>query len=163
MLEKHRHVVLNEQTLRDGLAAVVWPARLELIGENPPVLIDGAHNYDGACSLRRALDEYFADSSVIMVMGMLGDKERAKVVAELAPRARHVIITRPNSPRAGNWEQMADEARRYVTHVETVEDISIAVKAGLAVARKGDLVCITGSLYMVADARETVLRLNNHQ
>jgi len=163
MLEKYRHAVLNEKAIRDGLAAVVWPARLELIGENPPVIIDGAHNYDGACSLRRALDEYFAGSSVIMVMGMLGDKERAKVVAELAPRARHVIITRPNSPRAGNWEQLADEARRYVTHVETVEDIDAAVKAGLAVARKGDLVCITGSLYMVADARETVLRLNSHR
>jgi len=160
ILEKHGHCVLSEKAFREGLAGVVWPARLELIGENPPVLIDGAHNYDGACSLRQALDEYFAGRGVIMVMGMLGDKERAKVVAELAPRARRVIITKPNSPRAGDWEQMAGEARRYVKDVETVEDIGAAVKAGLAAAGKDDLVCITGSLYMVADARETVLRLN---
>lgn len=163
VLEERGHVALDERAVRDGLAAVVWPARLELIGENPPVLIDGAHNYDGACSLRRTLDEYFAGCGVIMVMGMLGDKERAKVVAELAPRARHVIITRPNSPRAGDWAQMADEARRYVAHVETMEDIGAAVQAGMALAQNGDLVCITGSLYMVADAREMVLRLNSHR
>lgn len=159
-LERQGHCVLSEQAYRDGLAEVVWPARLELIGENPPVLIDGAHNYDGACSLRRALDEYFAGRGVIMVMGMLGDKERAKVVAELAPRARRVIITKPNSPRSGDWEQMAGEARRYVKDVENIEDIGDAVRAGLAAAGKDDLVCITGSLYMVADARETVLKLN---
>jgi len=160
ILEQEGHCALNEEAFRSGLADVVWPARLELLGENPPVLIDGAHNYDGACSLGQALDEYFADRDVIMVMGMLGDKERAKVVAELAPRARRVIITKPNSPRAGDWEQMAVEARRYVKDVEVIEEIGAAVKAGLASAGNNDLVCITGSLYMVADARELVLRLN---
>lgn len=159
VLEKNGHVILEEKAVREGLKTVAWPARLELIGDNPPVMIDGAHNYDGACSLRRALDEYFNGYGVIMIMGMLGDKERAKVVAELAPRARHVIITRPNSPRAGDWAQMAEEARRFVPQVDTVEDIGAAVRAGMALARPGDLVCITGSLYMVADARETVLNL----
>ena len=132
---------------------------MELLGTEPPVLIDGAHNYEGARSLRRSLDEYFPGRGVIMVMGMLGDKERAKVVAELAPRARHVIITKPNSLRAGDWAGMAEEARRFAHQVDMVEDIERAVHAGMAAAQPGDLVCITGSLYMVADARKTLLNL----
>lgn len=153
-------VRLEEQAVREGLAATVWPARLELIGEKPPVLIDAAHNYDGARSLRAALDQYFPDREIVMVLGMLGDKERSKVVAELVPRARHVIITRPNSPRAGDWAQLTGEARRYVPRVDTVENIGDAVKAGMALAGPGDLVCVTGSIYMVAEAREVVLDLN---
>lgn len=159
VLVQNGQAAAGEEAVRAGLQKVSWPARLELIGDRPPVLIDAAHNFDGARSLRRALDEYFSDYGVIMVMGMLGDKERAKVLAELAPRARHVVITRPNSPRAGDWAQMAEEARRYVAQVDTVEDIGAAVQAGLALARPGDLVCITGSFYMVADAREAVLNL----
>lgn len=152
---------LPEMALREGLSKTVWPARLELIGHEPPVLIDGAHNYEGARSLRQALDEYFPNRKIIMVLGMLGDKERAKVVAELVPRARHVVVTKPNSPRAGCWMQMADEARCYVSHVDIVENIEAAVLVGMELAREDDLVCITGSLYMVAEARETVLRINN--
>ncbi len=154
-----RGAVLDETALREGLAATVWPARLELIGGDPPVLVDAAHNYDGARSLRQALDDYFAGRGVIMVLGMLGDKERARVVAELAPRARHVVITRPNSPRAGDWQQLAVEARRYLRDVDTVENIGEAVRTAMALAREGDLVCVTGSFYMVAEARETVLRM----
>jgi len=154
-------VHLPESALREGLRNTVWPARLELIGDSPPVLLDGAHNYDGARSLRQALDEYFPDYNVIMVLGMLGDKERARVVAELVPRSRHVVITRPNSPRAGDWRQMAGEACRYVDRVDTVENIEKAVLAGMQLAREGDLVCVTGSLYMVAEAREVVLRANH--
>ncbi len=154
---------VDERAVRRGLSATDWPARLELIGDDPPVLIDGAHNYDGACSLRCALDEYFPNRGVIMVLGMLGDKERAKVVAELAPRAKCVIVTKPNSPRAGDWEQMAEEARRFTPRVDIIEDIGEAVRSGIALARPGDLVCITGSLYMVADAREAVFKLLKHK
>lgn len=156
-------IYIAKNALQEGLSKTVWPARLELIGDKPPVLIDGAHNYDGAGSLRLALDEYFPDREIIMVLGMLGDKERARVVAKLAPRARYVIITKPNSPRAGDWMQMADEARRYVSEVDTVESIADAVLTGIKRAQKNDLVLVTGSLYMVAEAREIALGLlKNH-
>jgi len=150
-------VSIDENALRNGLGKTVWPARLELLSQKPLVLIDGAHNYEGARSLRQALDTYFPDREIIMVLGMLGDKERARVVAELVPLARQVIITKPNSPRAGDWKQMADQARHYLSAVETVESISDAVLTALKQAREGDLVCITGSLYMVAEAREVML------
>lgn len=140
--------------VEQGLAATVWPARLEMVSTRPGVIIDAAHNYDGAVSLRRALEEYFPGKRIILVLGMLGDKERSKVVAELAPCAETVVITRPNSPRAGDWQMLAEEARRFTARVETIENISGAVKAGMAMAGPDDLVVITGSFYMVAEARE---------
>lgn len=140
-----------------GLAATVWPARLEMVSSSPGVIIDAAHNYDGAVSLRRALEEYFPGKRTILVLGMLGDKERSKVVAELAPCAEAVVVTRPNSPRAGDWQVLAEEARRFTARVETIESISGAVKAGMAMAGPDDLVVITGSFYMVAEARELFL------
>ncbi|WP_027366176.1 bifunctional folylpolyglutamate synthase/dihydrofolate synthase [Desulfotruncus alcoholivorax] len=151
-------VNIGEDALREGLAATIWPARLELIGNNPPVLVDAAHNYDGARCLRQALDEYFPDQRIIMVLGMLGDKERSKVVAELAPRASRIIITKPNSPRAGDWMQMAEEARHYLNKVDTIENIEQAVLSAISQAGKGDMVCVTGSFYMVAEAREVVIK-----
>jgi dihydrofolate synthase/folylpolyglutamate synthase len=156
--------VLSEQgaaisaaEIRAGLAAARWPARLELVAADPPVLIDGAHNYEGAVSLRRALDLYFPDRPVVFVLGMLGDKERAGVVDVLGPRAGAVIVTRPNSPRAGDWELLAGEAARFTPRVELMESVSGAVQRALELAGSGELVCITGSLYMVAEAREVLL------
>ncbi len=154
-------VHMEENALRDGLSKTVWPARLELLGGKPPVLIDGAHNYEGARSLRLALDTYFPERKIVMVLGMLGDKERFRVVAELAPRARKVIITKPNSPRAGDWQQLAAQAREFISDVDVVESIADAVLSGMKQTGVDDLVCITGSLYMVAEAREVVLGLLN--
>ncbi|WP_066632614.1 bifunctional folylpolyglutamate synthase/dihydrofolate synthase [Desulfolucanica intricata] len=150
---------IPEETVRKGLAGTGWAARLEIMHQNPTILVDGAHNLDGVKSLRQALLDYFPEKKIILVLGMLGDKERSKVVAELAPLADSAVITKPNSPRAGDWELLAEEARQYVQKVQVIENISEAVDAALAWAEPEDLVCITGSLYMVAEAREHLLKI----
>jgi dihydrofolate synthase/folylpolyglutamate synthase len=107
--------------------------------------------------LKNALRNIYRYRRLILVMGMLGDKEREKVVAELAPLASVVIITKPLNPRAGDWEKLADEAKRYVEQVFVIEKIAEAVDAALKEASTEDLVCVTGSFYMVADARAYLL------
>lgn len=149
-----RGYIITRDALREGFKSTRWPARLEIVREEPLVLIDAAHNYEGARSLRRALDDYFPSRQVVLVMGMLGDKERGRVAAELAPRARMAVVTRPNSPRAGDWQQLAEEIRPLVSEVRVAEEIKEAVRQGLEAAGPGDVVCITGSFYMVAEARE---------
>lgn len=146
-------IKLNEQQIKAGLAATKWPARLEIVQRTPLVVIDGAHNLDGAQTLRQALQEFFRYEHLILVIGMLGDKEREKVVDELAPLAKIVVVTKPNSPRAGDWQSLADHVRQYVSQVYLIEDIHAAVDKGLSLTGTLDLVCITGSLYMVAEAR----------
>nr|WP_231685667.1 folylpolyglutamate synthase/dihydrofolate synthase family protein [Phosphitispora fastidiosa] len=149
------HVYLiDEKAVARGLAAAKWPARLEIVREDPRVVLDGAHNLHGSATLKKALTEVFSYRSLILVFGMLGDKEREKVVAMLAPLARAVVVTKPNSPRAGDWEKIADEVRKYVNEVYLIENIHQAVQKGIEMAGSEDLVCITGSLYMVSEARE---------
>lgn len=148
----------TEDQVREGLAGARWPARLEMVCESPRVLLDGAHNLDGALSLHRALTEVYDYRGLILVFGMLGDKEREKVVSRLAPLAKSVIVTRPNSPRAGDWEKIADQVSQYVEEVYLIEDIRQAVTKGMALAGPEDLVCVTGSLYMVAEARALFMK-----
>lgn len=154
VLLENGQVTLSPEQIRQGLANSRWPARLEVVQENPRVVIDGAHNLDGAITLNAALREFFNYRRLVLMIGMLGDKERAKVVAELAPLAAAVVVTKPNNPRAGDWQALAEEVRKYVPEVRIIENISEAVDAALALAGPEDLVCITGSLYMVAEARE---------
>lgn len=151
--------VISAEAVRNGLAFSTWPGRLEILRRKPLTIIDGAHNFEGARSLHCALDEYFQGKSMVLVIGMLGDKEREKVVGELAPLARAVVVTRPNSPRAGNWRELAGEARRYAPEVYCHESVEDALNKAEALAGPDDLVCITGSLYMVAEAREKLLKL----
>lgn len=151
--------VISAEAVRKGLASSTWPGRLEILRRRPLTIIDGAHNFEGARSLHCALDEYFQGKSMVLVIGMLGDKEREKVVGELAPLARAVVVTRPNSPRAGNWRELAGEARRFAPEVYCHESVEDALNKAQALAGPDDLVCITGSLYMVAEAREKLLKL----
>lgn len=150
-------VSLNGDVVRLGLARTRWPGRMEIVSQKPLVIIDGAHNYDGARCLRQALEEYFPGRSIILVIGMLGDKERARVAAELASAARAVVVTRPDNPRASNWRELAGEVRSYASEVYLLEDTGEAVRKALALAGPEEVILITGSLYMVGGAREVLL------
>ncbi|BAF58994.1 folylpolyglutamate synthase [Pelotomaculum thermopropionicum SI] len=146
-------VDISAGAVRAGLAAR-WPGRLEVMRRKPLVIIDGAHNYEGARSLRRALADHFPGREMVLVIGMLDDKERFKVVAELAPAARAVVVTRPDSPRAAKWQQLAVAARRHVREVYLEELIEEAVEKALSLAGPEDLVCFTGSFYLIAGVRK---------
>jgi len=148
---------VSQEQIRSGLIRAVWPGRLEVL--RPGLLLDGAHNVDGAMTLRKALLEVFSFRKLILCIGMLADKERGKVLELLAPLAGAIVVTKPNSPRAGNWQEMAREAARYVKVVHLEEEIPQAVDLAISLAGKGDLVCITGSLYMIAEARAHLLNL----
>ncbi|MEW6448635.1 MAG: folylpolyglutamate synthase/dihydrofolate synthase family protein [Bacillota bacterium] len=137
----------------DGMAAAVWPGRFEIVQENPYVIIDGAHNTAGATALRAALQDYFSGRRLVLVLGMLADKERAEAAAVLCPLADAVVVTRPPGSRAGRWRELAALARRYVPAVDEIEDVTAAVERALALARPEDLVAVTGSLYLIAEAR----------
>ncbi len=148
-------VEVAAQDFAQGLKSASWPGRLELV--RPGVLLDGAHNLDGAETLVKALRGVFRYNKLILCIGMLADKERGKVLALLAPLADKVVVTKPNSPRAGNWQEMAVEAKKYVAEVYLEEEIPQAVNLAVSLAGQGDLVCVTGSLYMIAEARAHLL------
>lgn len=156
-------IEVSPEAIYQGVREVRWPARLEFIPDPQgySFLIDAAHNTSGAQSLGSALSKYFPRQRLIMVIGMLADKEREKVVGLLAPLGDAIIVTKPNSYRAGDWMRLAEMAKaeaRSGTPVYTIADITQAVDRARALAGPGDLIVITGSFYMVADARAHVLK-----
>jgi dihydrofolate synthase/folylpolyglutamate synthase len=146
-------ISIPDEAIRQGLRNTIWAARLEVINHNPSILLDAAHNLDGAASLKHALKHIFSFEKLILVIGMLADKEREKVMELLGLLAHTIIVTKPNNPRAGAWQDMAKVAKRYAKEVFLEEDIIIATQKGIALTGKDDLLCITGSIYMVAEAR----------
>lgn len=156
-------ILVGAGAVREGLATTRWPARLETFDGEPLVLIDGAHNYESARSLRQAWSDYFPGRNLVLLIGMLEDKERGRVAAELASAARVVVVTRPDSPRAGHWQGLAREVRRYVPSVYLVENTKEAFEQALSLARPGELVCVTGSLYMLAGVRELIIKARGNQ
>ncbi|HIE12834.1 MAG TPA: bifunctional folylpolyglutamate synthase/dihydrofolate synthase [Desulfotomaculum sp.] len=144
---------VDETAVREGLAAAAWPGRLEVVKEKPLVVLDGAHNAAGAQALKEALEEYFPGRRIVLLLGIFADKERAAVAATLCPMAAAVVVTRPPGPRAGDWREVAALAQRYAPAVFAVEEIPAAVAWVLSLAEPEDVAVITGSLYLIAEAR----------
>jgi dihydrofolate synthase/folylpolyglutamate synthase len=146
---------LDEETILRGLRATRWPGRLQWI-ERPgrrPLLLDGAHNPDGAAALGAYLDDEGLSGRVDLVFGGLADKDLAAVFAPLDSRARRIVLTAPDSPRAARPADLA--ARLGRSEAETADGPGDAL-ARLDVGR--DLaapILVAGSLYLVGD----VLRL----
>lgn len=136
-----------------GLAGLEVPGRQELFSGPPRVLLDVGHNAEAAAALRQVLLEELSYRHLVLVLGILADKEREKIVDLLAPLAKTVVVCRPESPRAGDWEQVGVMAARYAAHVFRRAAIEDAVQLALELAGPEDLICISGSFYLVGEAR----------
>lgn len=157
LLQKIGWPKLNREAVEQGLAKVVWPGRLEYLDYNPPILLDGAHNPLGAQALARSIEKYFDYKKLIMVLGILDDKDRREMLKYLAPLADILFITKPPNPRAVDWQSLTKLAKEYTQDVRIQEDFHQAITEAVKLADSTDLVCITGSLYLLGESRQYVL------
>ncbi len=151
-------MVVPESAIRHGLATTVWPGRLELLRENPSVVVDGAHNRESAQRLAEAVYESFRWRRLWLVLGIMRDKEIERIVAALAPLADALFAVEGFAPRAASAERLlaawaASTVGKPAASYRSVED---ALRAALEQADPADLVLVTGSLSMVAAAREAL-------
>lgn len=147
-------IPLTEASIRSGLAAARWEGRLERIVERPAIYLDGAHNPAAARVLAAAVREMKASyGRLILIVGILADKDAAGILAELLPLTDHAIITRPEYSRALDSASLASEARKMHRSVSTAETVPEAIAAARGLASDQDLILITGSLYVVGEAR----------
>lgn len=145
---------IPDMAIADGLASVRWPGRLEVLREMPLVIADGAHNRESARRLREALSGTFAAKDVTFIAGTSLDKDVAGLADELAPAAKRVLAVRADHPRAMPKEAVADAFRRAGVECEVVDNVAGALVQALAEAGSSGVICLTGSLFVVAEARE---------
>jgi dihydrofolate synthase/folylpolyglutamate synthase len=143
-----------------GLERVNWPGRLQILKRRPLVVIDGAHNPDSAHKLRQALERHFDFDQAILIFGVSFDKDLAGIVSELVPIFDRVIVTHSTHPRAMATAPIVAEFGRHGITAQESDDIASALSQALTLAGEKDLICVTGSLFVVAGAIEQAKALN---
>ena len=151
MLREHG-IVWNEAALRAGFLAVRWPARIEVIGHDPTIIVDGAHNTDSMQKLIQALRDSFTMHHLIVVLSLFRDKDLAGIARALA-EVDVVVLTRMASPRAASIEALQAAFAEHAPNVriETASDSHQAMDLALDLAEDSDLICATGSLYVAGE------------
>jgi dihydrofolate synthase / folylpolyglutamate synthase len=157
---------LQENTIsewiRNGIASTKWPGRLEFISEKPPVLIDGAHNPAAAAALAQALKRTFLQKykKIIMILGIMNDKDIEGIMGPLLPIASHIICTAPAGSRAASPEKLAGVAASIgfpdAQVTRTVKEaLDVATQMAILHAPYPmPLIVITGSFYTTGEAKE---------
>jgi dihydrofolate synthase/folylpolyglutamate synthase len=150
---------LGEEVVADAMAAVTVPGRMEVLGRRPLCVVDGAHNVAGVEALARALAEEFSvEGPQVAVVGMLGGRDPLGMLAPLRSAGiGTVVATAPDSPRALPVEVVAEAARSLGFTVVEAGSMAEAVAAARAAVPEDGLLLVTGSLYVVADARELLV------
>ena len=146
---------LHADVVAEAFASVTSPGRMEVMGRRPLVVIDGAHNPAGARAAAAALaEEFSAVEGRVVVVGMMRQRDPEEMLRALdIGKARLVVATQPDSPRAMAAGDVADAAKSLGVDAVAVPSASAAVDRALASATEEELVFITGSLYVVGEAR----------
>lgn len=153
-----RELAMSDEHIRRGLAGAVWPGRLEVVSKQPLIVLDGAHNAAGMQALAAAIREYWPGRKICAVLGMLADKQRREALAYLLPLLDSAVICRVPSYRAGDWQTLGELCRECGVPYKLIEDVPAAVRAGQAALGEGaDMLLVSGSLYMLAEARAYLL------
>ncbi len=147
---------LSQGSIANGLARVSWPGRLQVLGNHPLIVVDGAHNPDAARRLRESLEQYFHFDHAILVIGASDDKDIAGVVSELSPVFDKVIVTHSHHPRPMAPAAIVAEFTKHGVETQVVDNVPSALTEALALAGDRDLICVAGSLFVVAEAIEQV-------
>jgi dihydrofolate synthase/folylpolyglutamate synthase len=153
-----RGATITAEDIDRGIANVNWPGRLQILRRKPWVIVDGAHNGDSIRKLVQALRQYFTFEKAIVIFGASSDKNVAEMVAELASFPERVIISQSQHPRAVAAKRLAAEFASKDIASETAENVASAIERALSIAGPSDLVCATGSLFLVAEVMEYMLK-----
>ena len=150
-LLRQKGVEISEESLRSGLAATRWPARFELLREDPPFFVDGGHNPHGVNGTVETYKRLFKRKKAVVVMGMMADKDVAKSIRLLIPIAKEFYTATPNNARAMKAEELAEEIRALGAKATPFETVADAVHK--AMKSKGPALAV-GSLYMAGEVHD---------
>ena len=148
ILRKSGAVKLDREALYEGLKRARQPGRFEVISEDPLVIIDGAHNEAGAQALQETMAQHFAGKKILLVAGILADKEIDSIVKFLTKITDHIIVTEPDNPR-----KLAGHVADFGVAAEVVSDVEAAVHRAKELADDYDVILFAGSLYLIGDVR----------
>ncbi len=151
---KNKGFKISKESILTGLKEAYWPGRFEVISNSPLIILDGAHNPQGAEAFNQAIKEYFPGKKIILFIGLLRDKDILGILKHLLPIAKEVIGLRPDNPRAIEGEDLIKEIRNIDISIRASSIISTdQVLNKIKDIKSDEIIAFTGSLYLVGEVK----------
>ena len=149
---------ISDDDISSGFGGVSFPARMEILRENPLVLLDGAHNPGGAAALSGTIKKYLSGKRLVGIAGILADKDVGTYMGCLIPLFDELITVEPDNPRKMSAKALAEITGKWCSSVTPMSDLRKAYEYALSVTGEEDVLMIFGSLYLASDMRKIILR-----
>ena len=145
---------ISEQSIRTSLKDTSWAGRMEVISSRPTILLDIAHNPAAVKEMVKSAQKLFSYTRVIVIYGAMKDKQSDEMLQKLTNFADHFILVRPNQERSENPTRFKKILKKYNASCEVIESIPKAIRKVKQTALSDDMVCITGSIFTVGEAKQ---------
>lgn len=145
---------ISLKSIRRGLEKNYWPGRLEIVSDNPLIILDGAHNLIATRRLVKYLSKNLSRRKITLVAGILDDKPYSSMIKTLCSVCYRAILTQPRINRALLPEKLYLAAKEVISDIKIIPDVSHAIKHAIETTPENDAICIAGSLYLVGEAIE---------
>ena len=145
---------IDDTAIYAGLKNTHWEARLEVLQNHPLFLLDGAHNPAGIDALCRSLKKDFSYRRLILIFGALADKDYRRMLQKIIPLASIIILTQIKTKRAVPVNDMMETVKKMGYTAIVTKNVNQAIEQALALAKKQDLICATGSFYLAGEVKQ---------
>jgi len=152
-------MTVTAEAARKGIEEAFWPGRMETFPGPPRIMLDGAHNPAGARALAEALKR-IPRQRLIMIIGVVGDKDVNGILMPLIPLAHRIITVTPAIPRGLPSRELAASCRTLGYAAENAGDVPSGIRTAASMAGCDDLILVCGSLFTVGEARAIILERN---
>lgn len=157
ILREQDNLAVNPDIIREALASLHCPARIEVVAKNPTIILDFAHTADSMRFLKETLIENFTFRRLILILGFSQDKDLNNILKEIVMEADSIIITRSKNPRAAPPEDLYEKITKLCgKQPDTANTVQSAITMAKQMASKEDMICITGSAYVAGEARQAL-------
>ncbi len=148
---RYHNIKVDGQDVRSGLKNCIWPARFQIVSNNPTVIIDGAQNSASVRALGRTLKDNFPNRRTWVIFGIAKDKELKDTCRELEKITKKIVLTKSVNPRASEPEELAKYFK--AKPIMTTNNLKKALRLTKSLCGKNDLILVTGSLYLCGEVR----------
>jgi len=147
---------ITDEAINEGIATVAHPGRMEILSTEPLLLLDGAHTIAGMSVLKETLENDVVYNRLVLVIGILADKKIQEMLNIIVPLADVIVVTQSKNTRACEPGKLKENIKQIDAEKEVIvkETIADAIRYAKNRAKKDDLICITGSLFTVGEARD---------
>ena len=156
VLRDNFNVNVSDEHILKGIKKVKWIGRMEILKRNPFVIIDGAHNIDGIKALKQNIHKYFEYEKMILILGILADKQVDDMIEEICLEATEVVAVTPHSDRAELAVDLKNKIENHGVKTFALENYEEAYKYAHNKLGKKDILVVSGSLYMIGDMRKII-------